>query len=134
MEKNSFCLKYKDKLIFCHRDVRFRYAPTTAKVCNNGNFQTVRVPRDYPTLSTSDGKDNCHKYLSSPPTTLPPTIKTTPACVPCFHKNGQKYCSGDEVPPSPNRKSLKRQCLQDGKIYLVNKLLDSKVLDQSSNA
>ena len=65
-------------------------------------------------------------------------IKTlsTPWILTCSDKKGNSYEIGDEVPPKPNRRTLKRQCLREkntSKIYLINTVLGSKVLDRSSN-
>ena len=58
---------------YCHRDVRFRLGPTNAKICNNGNFQTMRVPRDYPNLKVQ-GSEICPEPTTPTP---PPTTSTT---------------------------------------------------------
>ena len=80
----SFWFSYTNKRLFyiffekggksyCHRDVRFRLGPTNAKICNNGNIQTMRVPRDYPTLKVQ-GSEICPEPTTPPP---PPTTTTT---------------------------------------------------------
>jgi hypothetical protein len=100
------------KNLFCHRDIQFRFAPTTAKVCVNGTLTTMEVPSDYTTPERKSAECPCNPI--------------------CKNKKGKlTYCNEDEVPPKPNRSTLKRQCLEDGKIYLISTVSGTKVPDGS---
>jgi hypothetical protein len=98
------------KTLFCHREIRFRFAPTTAKICNNGRLKTMVVPSTYKNPAK--------------------TSKECPCLKTCVGKKEVIYAHEADVPPKPNRSTLKRQCLC-GVIYLVNTVLGTKVPDRS---
>jgi hypothetical protein len=84
------CLMGKKSVLPQRHSVQFRFAPTTAKVCVNGTLTTMEVPSDYTTPERKSAECPCNPI--------------------CKNKKGKlTYCNEDEVPPKPNRSTLKRQ-------------------------